>query len=73
MERAVWQRVLRDLDPAVQTIYLFPDSRVAHISASKVREMVGRDGWVEGVKQYLQVPTWEALYRKFRQAKPSGR
>jgi hypothetical protein len=31
-----------------------------------VREIVGTEGWVEAVKPYIQVPTWEALYRKFR-------
>jgi pantetheine-phosphate adenylyltransferase len=66
IERSVWQRVLHDLAPAIQPVYLFPDARVADISAARVRDLVGRDGWVEAVKPYLQVPTWEALYRKYR-------
>ncbi|MBY0512520.1 MAG: hypothetical protein K2P78_01245 [Gemmataceae bacterium] len=66
IERSVWQRVLHDLDPAIQPVYSFPDARVADISAAKVRDLVDRGGWVEAVKPYLQVPTWEALYRKYR-------
>lgn len=69
VERAVWQRVIRNLDPAIQSVYLIPDSRIAAVSAAGVRELVGRDGWVEAVKLHLQVPTWEALVRKF---KPRG-
>jgi len=66
MERSVWQRVVRDLDSAVQSVYLFPDERIAAISASKVRALVGTDGWVENVSRYLQPAAYEALYWKFR-------
>lgn len=72
MERAVWQRVLHDLDPAIQPVHLFPDARVADISASKVRALVGRDGWVEAVKPYLPPYAFESLYWKVRGSGRNG-
>lgn len=65
-ERAVWQQTLHEADPAVLPVYLVPDARVADISATGVRELVGRDGWAESVRRYLQPATYEALYWKSR-------
>lgn len=66
MERAVWERVFNDLDSGVRPEYLRPSPDVAAISSTRVREMVGKDGWVENVKPFITVPVWESLYRKFR-------
>jgi pantetheine-phosphate adenylyltransferase len=66
IERAVWGRLLHDIDPCVQQEYLRPPPDVAAISSTRVREIVGRVGWVEDVKTLITVPVWEALYRKFR-------
>jgi pantetheine-phosphate adenylyltransferase len=73
IERAVWGRVLHDLDPGVRPEYLRPPPDVAAISSSRVREMVGRDGWVETVKPLITVPVWEALVRRKNRTVRGGR
>jgi len=55
--------VNREISPDLESIYLLPPPRLAQISSSLVKSMVGPKGWQDIVKNYVQPHTLKALNR----------
>lgn len=56
--------VNRNLEPSVDTIYLMPPPRLAQISSSLVKSMVGPEGWQGLVEAYVPPAVFKALQDK---------
>ena len=52
-----------DLDPAICTVFLMPPRRIADVSSSMVRGLVGPVGWRKIVRKYVP----DAVFTKFLQ------
>lgn len=56
--------VNRNLEPSVDTIYLMPPPKLAQVSSSLVKSMVGPEGWQDLVKNYVPPTVFKALLDK---------
>jgi pantetheine-phosphate adenylyltransferase len=55
-----------DLDANICTVFLMPPRRIAEVSSSMVRGLIGPAGWKKIVRQYLSQP----VYRKLLEQHP---
>ena len=56
--------VNREISPDLESIYLLPPPRLAQISSSLVKSMIGPKGWQDVVKNYVEPHTLETLKLK---------
>ena len=47
------RHVNADLEPNITSVFLMPPKRLAEVSSSFVKSMIGPDGWQEAVKNYV--------------------
>lgn len=52
------------LCPNIESIYLMPPPRLAQVSSSLVKSMIGPQGWEELVQQYVPTEVFETLIKK---------
>jgi pantetheine-phosphate adenylyltransferase len=52
------------LTPEIESIYLMPPPRLAMVSSSLVKSMVGPEGWEELVKKYVPEVVFKAIEQK---------
>lgn len=53
-----------DLKPNVMTVFLIPPRKIAEVSSSFVKGLVGPQGWQDIVKKYIPEPVLEMLIDK---------
>ena len=54
----------KSLAPGIETIYLMPPPRLAQVSSSLVKSLIGPEGWQELVKDYVPHPVFESIQKK---------
>jgi pantetheine-phosphate adenylyltransferase len=53
-----------DLNPDVQSLFLIPPRELAEVSSTRVRGLVGLEGWVYDVARYVPASVLERLVRR---------
>ncbi len=60
-----YERVMRningDLNAKITTVFLMPPRKIAEVSSSMVKGLIGPDGWETIVKDYLPEPVFKKL------------
>jgi len=54
-----------DLQPEVTTIFLMPPRRIAEVSSSMVKALIGPAGWPEIVQRYVPAPVYAHLLTRY--------
>ncbi|MDO8559346.1 MAG: pantetheine-phosphate adenylyltransferase [bacterium] len=49
------------IDPSITTIFLIPPQGIADVSSSRVKELIGPEGWEDIMKMYVPDPVLEKL------------
>jgi pantetheine-phosphate adenylyltransferase len=55
-----------DLRPDIVTVFLIPPRRMAEVSSSQVKGLVGPEGWHNIVRQYVPEAAYHFLLKKYR-------
>jgi pantetheine-phosphate adenylyltransferase len=58
-----------DLNSNITTVYLMPPRRLAEISSSAVKGLIGPEGWEEAVKMYVPEQVYRRVLEKFKKPK----
>jgi pantetheine-phosphate adenylyltransferase len=53
-----------DLRPDIVTVFLIPPRRMAEVSSSQVKGLIGPEGWEDVVRQYVPEATYHFLTKK---------
>lgn len=52
------------LAPDIESIYMMPPPRLAQVSSSLVKSLIGPEGWEDIVKNYVPEPVFKSIIKK---------
>jgi len=55
-----------DLNPSIDTIFLIPPRKIAEVSSSFVKGLIGPEGWEEVIERYVPRSVYNSLLIKFK-------
>lgn len=55
-----------DLNSEIITIFLMPPRKIAEVSSSAVKNMIGPEGWEKEIKRYVPEQVYKIFLKKFK-------